>query len=106
MAYEPDNLVLLQLREIRATLAGHSSRFDRIEERFGKIDKRFDRIDKRFDEFHLLVGYTLSVSQTSYLKVQEFEQRHELSEGEQRRMSDRMEDVERRLSNLEENDES
>jgi hypothetical protein len=35
MANEPDNLVLVHLREIRATLAEHSARFDRFDDRFG-----------------------------------------------------------------------
>jgi hypothetical protein len=54
MADEPDNLVLVQLREIRTTLADHSKRFDRM-------DERFDRIDKRFDDFHLLVTHALGL---------------------------------------------
>jgi hypothetical protein len=55
MASDADFVVLTQLREIRATLAGHSARFDRIEERFAQIDERFDQIDKRFDDLHDLV---------------------------------------------------
>jgi hypothetical protein len=55
MANDADTIVLTQLREIRATLAGHLARFDRIEERFTQIDERFDQIDKRFDDLHDLV---------------------------------------------------
>ena len=50
MANDADNLVLTQLREIRATLAGHSARFDRIDERFAEMDERFDQISERFDQ--------------------------------------------------------
>jgi acyl carrier protein phosphodiesterase len=48
MANEPDSLVLVHLREIRATLAEHSARFDRIDDRFARIDDRFAQIDERF----------------------------------------------------------
>jgi hypothetical protein len=37
MANEPDNLVLVQVREIRATVAEHSKQL----ERFDQVDKRF-----------------------------------------------------------------
>ena len=98
MANESDSLVLAQLREIRATLAGHSARFDRIDERFVQIDRRFDQLDKRFDDFHALVNHTLGLSTTNYLRLREFDQRHELGEGHQRRMDERMDEIERRLS--------
>jgi hypothetical protein len=55
MASDADSVVLAQLREIRATLAGHSARFDRMEARFAQIDEHFDQIDKRFDDLHDLV---------------------------------------------------
>ena len=97
MANGPDNLVLVQLREIRATQTEHSARFDRI-------DKRLDQMDKRFEDFHALTNHTLSVSTTSYLKSQEVERRQEFDEGEQRRLSERMDEFERRLSDLEEKD--
>ena len=49
MANDPNNLVLVQLREIRATL-----------ERFDEMDKRFDQLDKRFEDSHALVNRTLA----------------------------------------------
>jgi hypothetical protein len=80
MANAPDNLILVHLREIRAALAEHSARFDRIDEpfahmearmdqrfaqiderfiqmdlRFAQMDKRFDRMDRRFDELRDVV---------------------------------------------------
>ena len=94
MANEPDNLVLVQLREIRATLAEHSARFDRM-------DERFDQLDKRFEDFHALTSHTLTPGTANHLKSQELERRYEFSEGEQRRLSDRMDDFERRLSKVE-----
>jgi len=95
MADEPDNLVLFQLREIRATLAEHSARFDRM-------DTRFDQLDKRFDDFHALTSHTLMLGTTNALKSQELERRQEFGEGEQRRIRERMDELERRLSKVEE----
>jgi hypothetical protein len=95
MANEPENLVLIQLREIRATQAEHSAQFARIDERFGEIDKRLD-------EMRLLLGHTIGLATTADLRSQEFERRHEFSEGEQRRLSERMDEFERRLTRLEE----
>jgi hypothetical protein len=64
MAAEPDNLVLIQLREIRTTLAEHSARFD-------QMNARFDSIDKRFDDFHMLVNHALGLSTTNHLKTRD-----------------------------------
>jgi hypothetical protein len=91
MANEPDNLVLIQLREIRATLAEHST----------FMKERFDQIDKRFDDFHALTSHTLMLGTTNSLRSQDLERRYEFSEGEQRRLSERMDDFERRLSKVE-----
>ena len=94
MANGPDNLVLAQLREIRATQAEHSARF-------AQIDKRFDDVDKRFDEMRLLLGHTIGLSTTAYLRSQEFDRRYEFSEGEQRSLSERVGELERRLAKVE-----
>jgi len=87
MANEPDNLVLAQLREIRATQAEHSA--------------RFAQIDKRFDEMRLLLGHTIGLSTTAYLRSQEFDRRYEFSEGEQRSLSERVGELERRVAKVE-----
>jgi uncharacterized coiled-coil protein SlyX len=102
MADEPDNLVLVHLREIRATLAEHSTRFDRMDERFAQIDERFAQVDRRFDEMRLLLGHTIGLSTTANLRSQEFDRRYEFSEGEQRSLSERVADLERRLAKVEE----
>ncbi|MGH9673019.1 MAG: hypothetical protein ACRD44_07540 [Bryobacteraceae bacterium] len=94
MAHEPDNLVLVQLREIRTTLADHSARFD-------QMDKRFDQLDKRFEDFHALTNHTLMLSTANDLRMRDLDRRYEFSEGEQRRITDRMDDFERRLSEVE-----
>src|SRR6476660_5131069 len=108
MANEPDNLILVHLREIRATLAEHSARFDRIDERFAQvearmdlrfaqIDKRFDRMEQRFDDLHEVVGHTFVLSSANSLKVQEFDRRYQLNEGEQQRISGRVDELDHRL---------
>ena len=122
MANEPDNLILVHLREIRATLAEHSARFDRIDERFAQIDdrfariderfiqmdlrfaqmdKRFDRMEQRFDDLHEVVGHTFVLSSANSLKVQEFDRRYQLNEGEQQRISGRVDELDHRLSEVE-----
>ena len=40
---EPTNLVLEQLRLMRADMA---RRFDKVDARFGKLDDRFDKLDR------------------------------------------------------------
>jgi hypothetical protein len=95
MANESENLVLVQLREIRATLAEHSARFDRIDERFAQMDRRFD-------EMRLLLGHTIGVATTAYVRSQEIDRRYELSEGEQRSLRDRVDQLERRVAKVEE----
>jgi chromosome segregation ATPase len=140
MANEPDSLVLVHLREIRATLAEHSARFDRIDDRFARIDdrfariddrfaqiderfvqvderfvqmearmdrrfaqmdKRFDRLEQRFDDLHAIVSHTFSLSTANSLKVREFDQRPQFSEGEQQRISGRVDELEHRLVKVE-----
>jgi hypothetical protein len=106
MANEPDNLVLIQLREIRATLAEHSALLAEhsalLAGQSHVMKERFDQVDKRFDEFHALTSHTLMLGTSNQLKSQEFERRYEFSEGEQRRMTERMDELERRLTKVEE----
>ena len=89
-----DNLVLIQLREVRSEL--HEVRAKQTEH-----DRRFDQIDKRFEDFHALTSHTLTLGTANHLKSQEFERRHEFSEGEQQHMRDRMDDLERRVTRVE-----
>ena len=94
MANEPDNLVLVHLREIRATLAEHSARFD-------LMDRRFDQLGKRFEDFHEITSHALRLSTSNDLRMRNLDRRYEFSEGEQRRTTDRMDEFERRLWDLE-----
>jgi tetrahydromethanopterin S-methyltransferase subunit G len=94
MANEHDNLVLVHLREIRAVQGDHSAQFTRINE-------RLDPMDKRFEDFYALTNHTLMLSAANDLRLRDLDRRYEFSEGEQRRMTDRMDEFERRLSDLE-----
>jgi hypothetical protein len=98
MANEPDNLVLVQLREIRATLAEQSAS---IAAQFAFMKERFDQIDKRFEDFHALTSHTLMLGTSNTLKSQDLERRYEFGEGEQRRLRERMDEFEIRLSEIE-----
>jgi hypothetical protein len=99
MADEPENLVLVQLREIRATQAEHSARFDRV-------DARFDQLDKRFDDFHLLVNHALGLGTANQVKARELEAEQEATKARQRRIDERHAEIERRLGKVEEKSDS
>jgi uncharacterized protein YdcH (DUF465 family) len=101
MANEPDNLVLVQLREIRATQAEIRATLSEHSAHFVRMNERFDQLDKRFEDFHALTSHTLLLGTTSSLKSQHIERRYEFSEGEQRRLGERMDEFERRLSKVE-----
>jgi hypothetical protein len=46
MADELDKLVLAQLREIHATLADHTARFDQFDERFDQLERRLAKVEE------------------------------------------------------------
>ena len=52
MADEPDNMVLVQLREIRVKL-------DKIDGKHEEHDKRFDRLDKQAEDTRQFVSHAL-----------------------------------------------
>lgn len=105
MATDADSLILAQLREIRATLAGHSVRFDRIGEHFAQLDERFDQIEKRFDDLNDLVGHVQGLAVAGQLKARDLETRHTTGEMWQRRLDERVDQIERRLREIEERSE-
>jgi uncharacterized protein YdcH (DUF465 family) len=47
MAKDPENLLLVQLREIRAELERMSTKLEAHDKRFDKIDERFDGLDHK-----------------------------------------------------------
>jgi hypothetical protein len=95
MANEPDHLVLVQLREVRAMLA---ERFAQVDERFAQMDRRFDKLEKRFEDFRAVTSHTLTLSTANDLRMREFDQRHEFSEGQQLRITGRLDDFELRTT--------
>jgi hypothetical protein len=54
MAQEPDNLVLVQLREMRGQLNGITGKLE-------AIAAKLEEHDRRFDDFHLLANHALGL---------------------------------------------
>ena len=79
-----------------------SCRASKLEER----DRRFDQLDKRFDDFNLLANHALGLGTINQMKARELEARHDLAEVRQRRADERLDQVERRLTGLEEKGDS
>ena len=59
-------------------------------------------MDKRFEDFHAATSHALMLSTTSSLRQRELEHRQGFSEGEQRRMSERLNELEHRVAKIEE----
>jgi tetrahydromethanopterin S-methyltransferase subunit G len=95
MANDPDNLVLVQLREIRATQGEHTALF-------GQLEKRLEEMDRRFEDFHTVASHTLMLSTTNSVRQRELEQRQGFSEGEHRSLRERVDELERRIAKVEE----
>jgi hypothetical protein len=87
MDKEPDNAVLTQLREVRATLAGHTARFDRLE--------------RDFNELRRLVKRALVLSTTTELATREPDENHEQGEAHPS-MEERVSSIEQRVAKIEE----
>ena len=72
MADEPENLVLVQLREMRADAAAFrkevGARFDAIDARFDAIDARFDASDGRIENLDRRLALT-EAAQTEVLHI-------------------------------------
>ena len=68
MAREPDNAVLVILRDIQQTLAEHGRRFD-------KMDQRFEGIEKRLDDIHEGMVTALGMSAHAHVRHDSVERR-------------------------------
>ena len=88
MTQEPYDLVLIQLREIRATLAGHTARFDRLEKGFG--------------ELRHLANHALVLGTAVELRTRELDERQEQGEAHHKRMDERVSSIEQRVAKIEE----
>ena len=91
MADEPENLVLVQLREIRAKL-----------EKLDVLEKRFDQLDERFDELRGHVAYSLGLGTMSDLRARDMEARRDAEVMRLKRAEERLEEHNKRLARLEE----
>jgi hypothetical protein len=106
MTQEPDNLVLVHLREMRGQLQGITTRLDGITAKLEEHDRRFEQIDKRFDDFQLLVSHSVGLGATNFMKSRENDQRHEATEAWQRHAEKRFDGIERRLAKVEQKSDS
>jgi hypothetical protein len=88
MTYEPDNAVLNQLREIRAILAGHTARFDRLE--------------KDFNELRHLVNHALVPGTTVEPRARQPGEHHDQGEPHHKRTDERVSSIEQRVARIEE----
>jgi hypothetical protein len=95
MAEEPDNLVPVQLREIRAILVDQTARFDRLEGRFGNLESGFS-------DLRLFVSHALGLGTTAELKTRELDARQNHSDASQKRTDERLANIERRVAKIEE----
>jgi hypothetical protein len=87
MNRESDNAVLTQLREIRAALAGHTTRFDRLE--------------RDFDELRHLVRRALVLWRAA-LGNRNSDEHQEQGEAHPTSMDERVSHIEQRVAKIEE----
>jgi hypothetical protein len=88
MTQEPETPVLGQLREIRATLAGHTVRFDRIE--------------KDLNELRHLVKQALTPGAAAAPGTRQADDGREQSEAYRKSMDERVSSIEQRVAKIEE----
>ena len=75
MADDPDNIVLVMLRDIRGKLDEHDKRFDAMDEQFRAIDKQFDGVRKEISDLQTWTRYAMGLGMTNDLKMKELEVR-------------------------------
>jgi ribosomal protein L44E len=95
MANDTDQLVVAHLREIHAQLQGVSKKLE-------EHDRRFDRTDGGLDGFRPLVEHMLSLVTLSQSKVGRLEAHRDAAAAWQKRMDERLDEIERRLARVEE----
>ena len=95
MANEPENLVLVQLREIRAILEMHNKRFDQME-------ARFDGLDRKFDEWAGYVTHALGLCGIQHFKNEQQDARLDSAAAEGRRLIEQVAGLDQRVRRLEE----
>ena len=95
MADEPENMVLVQLREIRAKLAEHDKRFDHLE-------KRFDRLDEQGADSRQFLAHALGLGAMNEMKARAFEVQQMDFATRQKRTEEMIAVLDRRLAKVEE----
>ena len=70
MAEEPDNLVLVLLREIRAKLDEHDRRFDEHDRRFDVQEKRFDTLERMIREWQETTATSLGFAAHANMRIE------------------------------------
>lgn len=95
MTDETANLVLIQLREIRAKLAEHDARFD-------KLEKRFDKADKHAEEMRGYVAHALGLCSVNHLKSENIDDRLDTEIKERIRLAEQLAGLDKRVARIEE----
>lgn len=99
MAREPDNLVLAQLREIRADIG-------QIKTKLEEHDRRFDKLDKDNETFKYQLTHTFGLAGMANLQSQLAREKADEALERQKRMDAQFAEIERRLTTVEEPQES
>jgi hypothetical protein len=94
MANDTDKLVVAHLREMHAQLQGISAKLE-------DHDRRFDRTDRSLEGFRPLVEHTLSAATLSQIRVGKLEAHRDATGAWQKRIEERLDDIERRLTRVE-----
>ena len=94
MVDQPDNLVLVQLREIRSDLREIRAKLD-------EHDKRFDVQDERADEMRNYVRHALGLGAMHDIKLRELDPRLVDSAARQKRTEEMIAARDRRIKKVE-----
>jgi phage shock protein A len=99
MAKEPDDLVLIHLREMRAEMAGIRSEIGNVKAEQGQ---RFDSIDKTLETLKFQMTYTYGADGIANMTGLHAEAKADDIIVRQKRTDERVEDLDRRLRRVEE----
>jgi hypothetical protein len=99
MAKEPDNLVLVLVREMRTEMG---ERFDASDRRFEALEKRFDKIDKDFETFKYQLTHIFGLSGMGNLHARQADEKADAVVDRQARLEAKVDDIDRRLKRVEE----
>jgi hypothetical protein len=95
MAQDPDNVVLVHLREMRVELQD-------VRLQLQGIMTKLEEHDRRFEDFHFLVNHVLALGRVNQRRSRELEASHDLTGAWQQRTEHRIDQIEHRLGKIEE----